>query len=447
MSGCVSKSSPAYTNIEKLPQIEEVIKIPMIESVEMQKKNFNIEYKAKNTKPDEANYINARGSIIDLDKRPKVVIALPVENKISTNSAQTLDKTEAFKTEGYISEAEAVVEKELIRTGFRVIDRSKFEAKLRMQREKDNSTKNLVYQEKLKQLNEKLKNKTISKDNFISELEKLKETTVSRNRGDKELIDMSELLIAAGNNGVKNGVNADYVLQLNTIEEDDGYITQLNIKGKNQVDTYLEKNTDITYGKGANNIPYNFDTSVFQVLFSAKLFEVKSGEVVWNGSHELNSLDIEDITASFNISKQDTNSENINNKINRLNNQIMIIFRKSVESQQSLKKLYAQASKKREYKDEKIQAISERNLKNSITKYENIIKKNNMKIHRFNGLAQNNAQNIEYKYVISDLLIEPNLNNIITIGDNQKQKVIKKHRQKLLRKTIKSLFDTINVKN
>ncbi len=444
LGGCAATSPAMYTSQDKAPSVVDVITIQQIKPIALKKEHFSIKYRAKNTKPSEDNYVNTRGSRIDLNKLPTVVIALPVEIRQNSNNAQKLDKTGAFKTEGYINKAEETVEKELIRAGFGVIDRSKFEAKLRTLRESSNGSSmgDAVLQAEVQILNEKFKNKEITALEKADELARLTKS-VSRFRGDKELIDMSELIRAAQSKGVK----ADYILQLNTIEEYNGYITQLRIKGNKDVESYINSNDNISYGNSKDTIPFNFDTSVFQVVFSAKLFNVQSGKVVWSGSHELNSLDIEDIQASFSIVKKDVNSKKINDKINRLNNQINIVSKEALSSNKILQKLYKKASVKREYLDNNIQNLSENKLKNSITKNENIISKNNKKINKFNSISKNHSEVIEFNYEISDLYIEPNLNPSNELIDNRKLKIIKKHRSKLLNKTIRSLFKTIKVKN
>ena len=442
LSGCAVTSPAIYTSQDKAPSVVEVVNLPLLEPIPLEKTYISIKYNAKNTQPSEDDYVNTRGSIIDLSKLPTVVIALPVENKQNSNNAQRLDKTGAFKTEGYINKAEETVEKELIRAGFGVIDRSKFEAKLRTSRESSNGSTmgDAVLQAEIQILEEKYRNNEITAVEKAEELAKLTKGA-SRFRGDKELVDMSELIRAAQSKGVK----ADYILQLNTIEEYNGYITQLRIKGDSDVESYIDQNEDISYGNSKNTIPYGFETSVFQVVFSAKLFNVETGKVVWSGSHELNSLDIQDIQASFYIVKKDINSKKINDEINILNNQIDVIEKESLLSRNFLQKQYKKGSVEREYLDKNLQKVGEDNLKDSVLKNKIMINENNEKINKFNSISKSHNNEIVFNYLISDLFIEPNLNPSEDLIDNRKLKVIKKHRSKLLSKTIRSLFKTINV--
>lgn len=445
LGACSIKSPALYETKQKIPEIENVVIKQNVEPVKIQKKNFSIKYDARKTKPNRNNYVNTRGGIIDLNKLPSVVIALPVENKMASNEAQTLDKTGAFKTEGYINKAEEVVEKELIRAGFSVIDRSKFEAKLRTLRESNigDTLDSKVFDKESQILKDELKNGKITDKEYNNSLAKLNASTSTRVRGKKELIDMSELIRAAQSKGIKS----DYILQLNTIEEYKGYATQLKIKGNSEVENYLLNNKDISYGSNEGDIPHAFKVDIFQVVFSAKLFNVQTGKVVWTGSHKLNSLDIENILASFNISKQDINRSSINNTINTLNNRITLLRDESLSSQESLQKLYAVASKEREYRSERRQKVNEKNLKNSILEYENSIKDANSKIKEFNLQSINYKAMLKYKYIVSGLLLEPNLNSTATSMDNQKLNIIEQHRSELLRQTISSLFQTIKVRD
>lgn len=442
ITGCATTSPALYSGVTKVPAVIGVKEIKPLKEISIEKKHFNLLYKAKNTQPNADNYINARGSIINLNKLPTVVIALPVENKQQENSAQKLDKTGAFKTEGYINKAEETVEKELIRAGFGVIDRSKFEAKLRTLRESENDSiiQNEVFKAEFKALKGQLSDKKITDQEYADKLATLTKSS-KRQRGDKELIDMSELIRAAQSKGVK----ADYILQLNTIEEYNGYVVPLQIKGRSEVEQYIAKNPDITYGNSKNNIPYQFDTKVFQVVFSAKLFNVNTGQVVWSGSHELNSLDVEDIQASFDVVKQAINANELSNKINSLNKKIISIHKDAMLSQHQLETLFKKASVERKYEDEKIQKISELQLKNNLNHHEENIKKNNRLIDAFNLTVHDYNKDVKYDYLISDLFVKPNLNPEKANLDSQNMKVIHKHRSKLLKTTINSLFKTIKV--
>jgi len=448
-TGCVVSSPALYSKNKDVETVHNIVKLPMLKHIPDERTHFNILYKAKHTKPSIDDYVNTRGSNIDLNKLPTVVIALPVETRKTENDTNELDKTDEFKTEGYISKSEETVEKELIRAGFGVIDRSKFEAKLRTLRDSKNLDKDketigtAMFEARMKVLEKQLENKKISVEEYSKKLASLDEASNSRYRGDKELIDMSELIRAAQSKGVQ----ADYILQLNKIEEYNGYITQLSLKGNSKIEEYISKNTNLRYGYKKNDIPLNFDVRVFRVVFSAKLFNVQSGKVVWSGSHELNSLDIEDTTVDFDIMKQDITSKGINLEQSKINAQLYSLHQEALNASTQLKKLYNKASQEREYKDKNIQMFSEQQLRNSISKNLNIIVQNNKEIDRINAFARDNKISIKFDYKVSDLIINPNLNTLEDIKDPRKQRVIKNHRSKLLSETIRTLLNTIKVKN
>ena len=448
LSGCGSRSEALYpVGKEEQVKVQTVKEFSLLSPQRTVKTHFHILYKAKHTKPSLDDYVNARGNIIDLSKLPTVVIALPVEKRKQGDEASELDRTGEFKTEGYISKSEEAVEKELIRFSFNVIDRSKFEAKLRTTREAKNEDKKTkgdnLYDAQVNILKAQLNNKKITNEEYINKISKLNDASSTRKQGEKELIDMSELIRAAQSNGVQ----ADYILQLNKIEEYNGYLTSLPLKGKKEIEEYLKQNPDLTYGEGPEKIPASFDTKVFRVVFSAKLFNVKSGKVVWTGSHELNSLDIEDITVDFDIIKKDISTLTMNHERSSHNREANKLYQESLNAQRKLKELYHIASQDREYDDEVTQASGERKLKSDIEKYESILRYNNNRIKKLNRDVTNKASNqLKFQYLVTDLYIQPNL-NITDNMDPRQKKIIQKHRRKLLSETIRSLFNTIRVRN
>jgi len=445
-TGCMVSSPSLYPGSKKkVVAVENVSQLPILKAKKDEKTHFHIVYNAKHTKPTMDSYVNARGSLIDLAKLPTVVIALPVEMNKGNNVENELDASGEFKTEGYINQSEVTVEKELIRFGFNVIDRSKFEAKLRTSREKNQklTTGDNLYEAKVNLLKKQLNAKKITNKEYINKLTALNDISSSRRRGNKELVDMSELIRAAQSSGVQ----ADYILQLNKIEEYKGYVTSLPLKGDRDLEDYILQNPDISYGNGANKIPFSFDTKVFRVVFSAKLFNVKTGKVIWSGSHELNSLDIEDITVDFDIVKRDASTKIINKDRVKFNNRAEEVYTETQQIQKTLQALYKKASKVREYEDKEIQSYSENQLKNDIKKYEKALRENNELLKKFHRYAKNNSEEIKFEYLVSDLYIKPNLNTLdkdIKLSD---KKIIEKHRERLLAETIRSLFHTIKVKN
>jgi len=446
LTGCTSTSPALYPQLKIAENIKKVEKTNYLKAKDIEKVTFELIYKPKTSKPLIDNYVNTRGGSINIKKSPSIVIALPVEDRQAYNNAETLDKTKAFKTEGYINKSEPNVEKELMRFGFSVLDRSKFEAKLRTVRDSVNNKnwkydESDLYTEKLKYLKQQFEKGKISDKNYWNQLSSMERETKRRTKGQKEIIDMSELIRAAQSEGVQ----ADYILQLNKIEEYSGFPVNIPIKGQTKVEEYLKNNPYLEYGTQRNNIPFKFTIKAFQVTFSAKLINVQSGKVVWTGMHELNSLNVEKIIVNFNIIKEDISTHLINKEINILNNRVSQIEKSALNNQYKLNKLYKIASKKREYEDEDIQIYKEKELKDTISRLEKLLMNDNKKLDELNMLKHNINNKTNYSYKISDLLIKPDLK----VGKNLnrfERKTIEKHRQKLLNMTIRSLLNTIKIK-
>ena len=446
LGGCAKTSPKLYTEGTLPPEPVKPVLIEPLEVQNSKKTVFNIVYNAKSKVVDLNNYVNSRANSIDLESNPTVVIALPIdtEGNIFQGDFHGLDRSQAFRTEGYINESEAVVEKELIRFGFNVVDRSRFEAKLRTTRETSRVTEDIagkVFQVKLKELEAKRNSGAITSEEYITQLSELDANQKTRKRGVNELVDMSELIRAAQSEGVQ----ADYILQLNAIEEYSGYPLNLPVKGNREVELYLEDNPELRY-RVNNGIPSDFTTGVFRVVFGAKLFHVQTGQVVWSGTHELNSLNVEDIRASFHIIKKDISTEKINNEIAALNQEANQAYKKAKESQEALRSLYFKGSKERKYENEDSQRIQESRFLSSIQEHESIIKSRNSQLEKFNLTPRNYNDKVKFDYEISDLEVKPDLNPLNIQNDPMKERAIRLHREKLLSETVRSLLATIRTK-
>ncbi|MBE0496919.1 MAG: hypothetical protein IBX45_10940 [Campylobacterales bacterium] len=445
--GCSHVSPKLYTEgtLPLEPLVPEFLE--PLSPKQVEKSEFIISYAMQSKGVGSDNYVNSRTNNIALSAHPTVVIALPVntENNIFQEGSEGLERNQAFRTEGYINQSEAAVEKELIRFGFNVVDRSRFEAKLRTTRETSGVTDDLagkVFQAKLKELEAKRASGEVASEEYIRQLSELDANQKSRKRGTNELVDMSELIRAAQSDGVQ----AQYVLQLNAIEEYSGYPLKLPISGREEVEAYLTKNPELRY-KNANGIPSDFTIGVFRVVFGAKLFNVQSGQVVWSGTHELNSLNVEDIQAQFHIIKEDVASEEINREISTLNRRAEQIYHKASSSKDALKSLYFHASKERKYENEQTQKLREAELLRTIKEHEATIKESNVHIEQFNAIPRDYEKKMKFGYRISDVVIVPDLNPQNIQNDSMKERTIRLHREKLLGETVRSLFTTIRTKD
>lgn len=428
--GCSATSPALYSPDKTYIPIEEVKLIELQKVKDIDKHRYEIYFKSKSTKPNINAYVNSKNTYI----RPNssIVIALPLEE-----NSNVLTRTKKFKTEGYINKTEANIEKELLRFGFDVIDRSKFEAKLRSVRDSNNRTsvnqQNRLNYEKLKYYQREREKENLTEKEYFEKIAQLDLDSQSRKEGNKEIIDMSELIRAAQMDGVK----ADYIFQLNRIKESQSYPETLDLINIQEIEDYLIDNIDLDYGKGKNDIPPHLSLNVYRVLFSAKLIHVQTGKVVWTGEHELNSLHIEDMLVVFNITKKDISTQRINQGIKAENTHRLSLYNKAIHNKNQLETLYKLASQTRTYKNKKNQLNEEKKLKTDIHSLETALVSLSQEIKTINNSPLISKEKVKFSYTISPFTISPDLRR----SSNQKR--IQIHREQLLNKTIHSLLKTI----
>lgn len=141
-----------------------------------------------------------------------------------------------FSTSGYFHAAEQQIEKELIKHGFKVLSREKFEAKLRKAR-----------------------------------------GTV-RSEGLQELTDITEVIRAAEDGDLKS----DYLLQINEFTQNDVAIYEINLGSYGEFQGLMNIFPKAT--SKLQKIQY-LPCSEFSTTLNAKLIHVQTGRIVWIGDH------------------------------------------------------------------------------------------------------------------------------------------------------------------
>ena len=233
-------------------------------------------------------------------------------HKIKTNSSIVINVPEGFfeeksvdiannqefKTKDFFNEAEQQIEKELIRRGFRVLSRSKFEAKLRSLRDEAEcnysdwrcvrSKAASELQHIIDETNKKYQKGLISSDEFAEEMKKFRgrlQTAAAgkkRDDGERELTDISEVIRAAES----GDVHADYILQINIFETNQPKKVSLDLRHNSDVRDFIRSKPGLI---NASNVK-KLEISCFsnQAQLNAKLIHVKTGAIVWIGEHSLN---------------------------------------------------------------------------------------------------------------------------------------------------------------
>jgi hypothetical protein len=223
-----------------------------------------------------------------------LVINVP-DTHFSNNRKNTANDT--YKTKDFFNQAEQQIERVLIGSGFRVISRSKLEAKLRDLRDAarcssldynclhgklSNDMRPILEDAKRKWEKGELTEKEYT-DKARELYEKATNTSAGRTRedGQKELTDISEVIRAAQSGEVR----ADYILQINNFETDkDIYLTS-DLRHYPQVREFI--NTYPALASLINNQNMIVSCAVIGAELNAQLIHVQTGEIIWIGNHEL----------------------------------------------------------------------------------------------------------------------------------------------------------------
>lgn len=259
-----------------------------------------------------------------------VVINVPgrltdnIDSKASTNSG------DGYKTKQFFNEAEQQIESTLIRSGFRVLSRSKFEAKLRNLR--DESRCGLDYEclrsrigpearPILDSLKEQLDSGELSHTQYAEQVRAIKakfETASagrSRAEGDRELTDISEVIRAAESGDVQ----ADYILNINRFDTRLETQAIRDLRKVSAIQQFVRDHPAIReefldgYSK--------FACASLGARLNAELVHVKTGEIVWIGEHEINEFDsgVEQVTVEMGVLKTPSNEYEVRRFVDKKN--------------------------------------------------------------------------------------------------------------------------------
>jgi hypothetical protein len=160
------------------------------------------------------------------NKKPSVAQKQEAKPQEAEKSAK-----EIYSTTGYYNYAENQIEKELLRIGFNVVDRSKY-------------------------------------------LAKVKEITAGI------FEDVSDVLRLAAQDST---VKSDFILQINKLSFGKTNKT-LYLRSFPEIKAYLDKFPEV-----APQVPKTYTYPEYNVVFDAKLIEVKSGRIMWLGNYRVDS--------------------------------------------------------------------------------------------------------------------------------------------------------------
>jgi len=164
-----------------------------------------------------------------------IVISVPRTSAFADDGAA---RGEGFRTDGYFHEFEQQVEFALIRKGFDLRDRAKFDAKL-----------------------------------------------LEKNGGGNDGIDSEAELINAARDG---DVVAQYILRINDIRTVADHTRKIDPLDYPSVVRFARENPGIERSGALDTI----EVKMVEAIFNAKLIKVDTGSIAWLGTHRLNSMDL-----------------------------------------------------------------------------------------------------------------------------------------------------------
>ncbi|MHC5068066.1 MAG: hypothetical protein ACYTF0_05715 [Planctomycetota bacterium] len=355
----VSDPQPQYT----VPDIEA---IPLPTAPQAANKRLTIQLPQEPGTVDLNNIANRRGS--EIASGASILLSVPQEDDAAhlPRRPHGDDASIEYKTDGYFHQAEQHIAKALINLGFNVVDRARFEAKLRDLRDayrrtntnnshRGNEDLGAEFYEIKGYWEKKLEQKEISPEEYGARIAEARENarveSAGQNRDENEMNDISEVIRAARAGG---DVKADYVLQINEFKIAPAADRVIRLSKFAQTDDFLKQLPDITrsdfYTKGdTRSFPMGIPQPWFIARFSAKLINVDTGSIDWMGEHEINSLSAEKdgITITIDVDQAPTNADKVLNNIRDYNTQLARAHQQATATKAALEQ--AEASIRRSH--------------------------------------------------------------------------------------------------
>ncbi len=283
--------------------------------------------------------VTARRDLV-VAQNARVVISVPVEEqqREARRKTQMPEKEmpsdnigiTSFKTTGYFNKAEQQIETSLIGKDFTVIDRAKFEAKLRNERRSAGNESAELNEDKeaeVAALLEKKDSGRISLDGWAEELKAIERKYKSGIKGRKadtpELADTSELIRAAQSGETQ----ADYILRVNAFKTGPLSDTIIDFLGFPSVSEVCAKHRGLAQAITQADLA-RFTQPGFYGLLNAKLIEVQTGSIVWVGSHRVDSRYVLEtgLHMRLRVEKSVSNSEAIHSAVRAHNTKLQSIL-------------------------------------------------------------------------------------------------------------------------
>ena len=320
-----------------------LLSVPPMPTFEPEVIRTAIEWKKEYNLDDEiavlkGHRIPERSSVV-LNVPSKVFDDQSKEKQIGASKAD-----DEFTTKAFFNIAEQQIERGLLNSGFKVISRAKFEAKLRDLRDgaKKCTSWGCYYDKAAPELKvlmddvkDKYERKIITDDEYIQKVayfkEKLNDDLGSkRDDGAQELTDIAEVIRAASSAGVK----ADYILQINEFNSNKRDVVEKNLNEIDEVRDLMQKHPSANREFANQNM---IRCAVTSAVLNAKLIHVATGEIVWLGENRLNEYTTKSglnyLTISIGVNKSVANESEVRGFVRRNNTELAREQREGLNTQ------------------------------------------------------------------------------------------------------------------
>jgi len=475
ITGCAVSYTPTSTIAKVASDLPSVTRAASRQAPKAKSDVLSIHIPYEKSVPDEGNYVSR---VIQIESLyPSVILNIPSEiskrrgdmsieqqkivqqkNYEEWTEEEKRASKNKYSTASYFNQNEQEIEKAMIRKGFNVLDRAKFEAKLRDLRDNNSDKvrdkKSAGYYTLKKMYDKQLEDGELDNIEYMEKISSLeaesKASTSGKKRKENEMIDISEIIRAAQGSGDGKGPNnakADFLLQINNIDVQDSFDHPLELYAFDETKVYLKKHPGLNLGDSAGQLPRSIPRPWYKAFFNAKLIDIKTGQIVWIGEHiaESNSANKDGIRIDFNIERYVSNQNEVNMAIRNYNSELQDKSTRLSNLNTTLNRLYKQETQAKEFADENQKNYYLRNLNNSISQTE---KEYRALMRDLIDMDKNKPSNVyaewEYAYHVSEPIVQP-----LMITDSNDPKMLEKveaHKKDLVKEVISSLVNTIQLK-
>ena len=474
LAGWPTKPEPFYTSPPKISELPRTYTLekPII----TERKPFNLTIRERNHDNGKAiEHVNSPSSNIQFGA--KVVISLPHE---ALRVKQRLQELESQRSKRELSESDKkelregifrsatfdkalqIMERELIRQGFNVIDRSKLEAELRDTRDRGGKDSKIVndYGQLKIVLDEQLRDGQITKEAYRRELSKIlefQEQFGTRKREEQEITDIAEIIRAT--KFKKGELRAEYLFEVLYMDIEISSKSSIDIQNKHETQALLDQYPKLVFGDytGPNQstayLPSEIPSPFWNATFSAKIIRIRDGSVVWIGEHKVDSLDAEEngVSLNFKIRQQVANEERLGDAIKNYNRSLASLGNNAKQARNRLKKVYSDAANPREEPDATAAENWTEQTKKNITKAEENYK---TALYELKKKINNQPENlkVEYEYIVEPVKMEPDLRKFKRAGPEadateilESKEELSEHINTLITEVTRDLIKTIKI--